>query len=209
MPKIGAWTADVVVDTADTTEFPSGTKVTLATVDGTFSLSGTVRPARVGVWLDSARCRIVGGAGGLTTVVPAKYYQFGTLKIPLGDVLSAAGESLSSATDGSVQATSLQSWTTVAQRAGLAISALAQAAGDDVSWRVLSDGTVWLGRETWSAAPSSYQYTLIDQHPNENRAELGSDTLALLPGMSLGGQNISHLVHTVEPERVRTVAFYE
>jgi hypothetical protein len=209
MPKIGAWDADVVIDTADASQFLAGQRVTLTTDDGEFSLVGTVRLSRTGVWIDSTRCRVVGGAGGLSQMVPARYYQYGTLKIPLGDILSAAGESLSSTADAGVLATSLQSWTTVAQRAGMEIAALAQAAGPAVSWRVLSDGTIWLGPESWPAAPDSFEYTLIDQHPNENRAEIGADTLALVPGMSLGGQNISHLVHTVEPERVRTSVFYE
>jgi hypothetical protein len=62
LPRIGAWTAEVVVDVATA---PSGA-VTLATGDGRYSLRGTV--VRSGVDGERAHVRIVGGAGGLWRV---------------------------------------------------------------------------------------------------------------------------------------------
>src|SRR5688572_11126836 len=141
----GAWTAELVLDTA---RAPRG-RVTLAAAGG-LSLVGTVTVA--GVELDAAHVRLVGGAGGLTASVSGAF-RSAQLRDPLDAALAAGGETLSAATAPDVLAVPLARWSMTRGRVDRALDELAAAAsaalGRAIGWRVLSDGTVWLGSESW------------------------------------------------------------
>lgn len=201
-PLRGAWYADLVLDT--TTE-PSGL-VTIA-ADGGLSVKGTVK--RSGVFLDSAHVRIVGGAGGLTDIISPAAYENALLRDPLNAVLSAAGESLSSTVDASILNSLLDLWTNVAQRASEAIDRLCFVAGlalgQTIGWRVLSDGSIWVGSETWPSQKMPDNSDILMRYPEEKRVELSVQTPSLLPGVALEGVgNVSAVDHWLDPDETRT-----
>lgn len=199
LPLHGAWLADLVLDTAT---MPTGQQTIAA--DGGLSLVGTVVDG--GVFLDAAHVRMVGGAGGLAKIVPAAAYRSAQLRDPLGAITQASGESLSSTVSQSVLSTSLAVWTLTSQRAARCLDELAQAAG--VGWRILSDGTLWLGAESWSSASLPDGAAILEQHPTERRFAIGTTTPALLPGVNLDGVgNVVAVDHWIEPAKVRTWAW--
>lgn len=206
-PKIGAWVAELALDTDAASSFAAGTKVTISVADR-LELKGAVRPGRTGEWIGSVRLRIVGGAGGLAKSVAPKFFSNAVLRDPLGHVLQEAGESLAASADATTLAKSLRYWTVIRQLAGPAIGSLALAAG--ASWRVLADGTVWMGPESWPAFDSAYDFDLIRSYPNEAMHELGVDAPILMAGYQLADiGNLSLVEHHLSPDRVRSYVWTE
>ena len=198
LPTVGPWYADLVLDTATA---PSG-KVTLA-VDGGLSLAGFAVVA--GVFLDAAHVRLVGGAGGWQRLVSAEFRD-AHVRDPLGAILQQAGEAQSSTIAASLLTQALASWSIPQSTAATALGLLADAAG--VNWRVLGDGSVWLGAETWPAATLPAGDAIVEQWPSDGRFEIGCDVPSLLPGVNLAGVgNVIAVDHVIEPSRVRSHAW--
>ncbi len=187
VPPIGPWFADVVF--ADAPEL-SG-RVTLVIAD--LSLVGTIDPARNGTRGEQRMCRVVGGAGGWGTLLPAKAYHAdnGVGALPVAqDAAREAGETLQSFVPGA---------STVgidyARQAGPAARALEVAAGG-AAWWVNFDGTTQVGtRPSTSAAAGAYQMMEFD--PRTRVAILAFDTLA---SISIGSVLSEHFD---EPQTVR------
>lgn len=199
LPLYGAWTAELVLDGEELAE---GLRVTLE-ADGGLALVGNVR--RSGSFRGAVRVQVVGGAGGLDRQVGARYYQQALLRDPLLDVLAEAGETMSATIASTLLSSYLERWTTTAARAGVALSALADHAG--VRWRVLSDGTIWLGEDTWETQTAE-NLDVLWQAPERGFVLLGVATPALLPGVELEGiGRLSLVEHTISPGRVRTRAW--
>lgn len=193
----------------DTATAPSG-QVTIA-ADGGLSLVGTVKQPS-GVFLDSARVRVVGGAGGLETVISPAAFENAQLGDPLRAVLASAGESLSSTVASSVTGVLLTKWTLTSTYAARALDELCAAAsaplGQTIVWRVLGDGTVWLGVETWTAQAMPAGADVLEQYPAEGRYVLGSTSPFLMPGVNLDGVgNIVGVDHWLTHDRVRSDAW--
>lgn len=205
LPSRGPWHARVKLDAATA---PSG-RVTLAAAGG-LTASGTV--AGGGVQLDSAYLRIIGGAGGLGTTIRPAAYRNALSRDPLGAILSAAGESLSSTVDQSILSVLLPVWTLAGERASSALDRLAYAVGlalgQALTWRVLLDGTVWIGAESWPAASLPAGADVLWFAPDDGRYELGVQTPALVPGVNVRGVGkVLAVDHWIEHDQVRTWAW--
>lgn len=202
MPRVGVWHADLVLDTMDAGPFGEGAKVVLVAGGETFR--GTVR--RSGVFKGALHLRMVGGAGGLTTPLSAKSYRGVPLRIPLQDILTAAKETLAPTADAASLATVLQKWACVAQAAGEAVAALLPAAGDGLAWRILKDGTFWLGREAWK--PRAVEPQMLHEEPALGRVEVDAQP-SIVPGDSVGGAHVSYVEHHFGARRLRTKLWLE
>lgn len=170
MPLSGVWSADLDVDTD---EGLSGA-VTVE-VDGTVAFRGTVIDGAVthGQW----RGRIVGGAGGLRRTLPALAYLDATHADIIHDALAETGEA--QAVGAGDLSAAVARWQRVEGAAARAVDATADALG--YGWRVLADGAVWIGAETWPDAALG-DVTLVESDPRERRYTLGGDVLGLRPG---------------------------
>jgi len=205
MPRVGLATADLIVD--------SQTDVTGActlAIESGLTLQGFA--SRTGIWQDTVYVRWVAGAGGLSKTAAPKHYRSTTARVVLLDLLRTAGETLSPTADARTVGLQLAAWTQIAQPIGNAISALlgdARLAAH--AWRVLPDGTIWAGPETWPDAglKNIVDYQEIGRLPNEGRSELGFEAPALVPGVSLGGRRVSYVEHTMKDDAVRTMAWFE
>ena len=177
LPLAGVWSCDLDVDTDD--ELAGAVTIE---VDGAVAFRGTVVDGGVthGLW----RGRVVGGAAGLRRALPALAYLDATRADVVRDALAEAGETLSS-TSGSLAA-AVARFHRAEGAAARAIDATAAALG--YGWRVLADGTVWLGAEAWPDAPEA-DVTLLDSDPRERRYSLGGDVLGIRPGTLLQVQD--------------------
>lgn len=204
----GPWFAELELDTAT---MPSG-GVSLAATDG-ITLAGSVIADQGGVFLDTAHVRLVGGAGGLGTRAKPIAYTGAVLRDPLSKLLGDAGETMSTTVSGSILGLSLPLWTVVESSVVTAIDNLCGAAtkalGSPVGWRVLPDGTIWLGVEGWPTATLAVDSYVMRQYPAEGRYEIGTSSPELLPGVALTdiSKNIIGVDHWIEPSQIRTWAW--
>lgn len=202
--KRGPWSAELELDTSSA---PSGGG--LLAFDGGLQLQGTITGPG-GVFLGSARINVVGGAGGLATVLTPAAFE----KAQVGDVLSAimsgSGESASATIDSAITSVSLPFWHVAGQSAARALDQLAGAAAraldEEVNWRVLGDGTVWMGVETWPSQPLALGADVVRQLPELGKYELGVDTPAIMPGVNISdlGINVAGVDHWLSADQVRT-----
>lgn len=185
LPRVGAWVADLALATDRS---PSG-KVELVLGD-LLTLKGTI--SRAGVFEGVARARVVAGADGLRAAVKPKHYMSPTLGIVLRDLLGDVGEVASPTIVAALLNTQLEHWTTIAMPAGQGIRCLLPKAGDDIAWRHLPDGTVWIGQETWPDSKVT-AYADVAASPEDATVEVNLLTPELLPGTLLGGRRVDAL----------------
>jgi len=204
MPLVGAWSADAVVDSA-----AGVTGACTLALDGGLTLVGFA--ARAGVFLETSYVRITGGAaGGLAKPARVQHYRGTTVRGILGELMRTSGETLSSTADPAILALQLVAWTQQRQTVRQALSSLVEdrRLGAGVSWRVLPDGTIWIGTETWPdaglTAPTDYQE--IVELPSEGWVDLGSEVPRIGPGVSLEGRRIGYVEHHLA-ETVRSRAW--
>ena len=205
MPRVGAWTADLVVDGPDA---PSG-GATLK-IDGGLQLTGTC--FRSGAWLETGYVRLSPGTDGLRKTAKPKHYTSTNIRIVLGDLLANGSERLSATADTSVLTKHMAAWTTIAQPIGNMIALLvARATPAGTAWRMLADGTLWVGAEQWpdSGLTEPGDFVEMDQLPHEGKITLGIEAPRLLPGTTLGGRKLSYVEHTIAEDRIRTVVWIE
>jgi hypothetical protein len=206
VPFRGAWWADLKLDTLSP---PSG-QVTIAAVGG-LSLTGFV--IKSGLFVDTCYAKLVGGAGGLTKVIAGAAYQNAQLRDPLGVVLSAAGEVQSSAITSQITGVTLQAWTTFSAHAAQLLDQLAAAAagalGQNVNWHTMTDGSVWMGVETFPSQSLPQTADIVEQHPAGGRLVIATETPALLPWVTLTdvGATILGVDHWIDHSRIRTWAW--
>lgn len=199
-PRIGAWHADIEVDSEEALSGP----VTFSFADGAVLWRGTV--LRGGAYLGQGKALVVGGAAGLGAVLPAKFYEDIALRTPLGDVLREAGEVLSPLSSADTLSYLFPKWTRIAGSAGLQILHLVDAA-QFAAWRVLSSGEVWVGKESYPAFTG--EFIRLSEDLSRKVTELDQDLPLLLPGVLLEDQKIGRVVYEVSPSGMSTRAYYD
>lgn len=204
MPLEGVWVADLVLDNPQGTGFDAGTRVTLAASDGV-ELTGTVAPARSGSFLDSTHVRLLGGAAGMArAATPRGFVQPGAF---VRDVLRAlaanAGESLSSSIPSSFFDKNLTAWAIHSGMVSSALRVLLDIAGPTLRWRILPDGTLWMGEETWPDSAS--EFFILEQEAASATSLLRAQSPAIAPGQNVPGiGRASRVQHDIFPNEVRT-----
>lgn len=197
--RAGAWVAEVALDGSQAV----AGKVTVTSFDEQLRLVGTVD--RGGVFADTPRARIVGGAGGLEKPVEPQSYVSMPVRVVLEDILRAGGETLSPTSDAGVLRTVLSNWARERTTVSMALRALLDTI--DATWRVLPDGTVWVGKASWPAAPK-FEYEVLDEDLAQDRMVLGVDAPALLAGTTFRDRKVSVVRHVVG-DAVRTEVLFE
>lgn len=198
MPLVGAWHALVE---ADHDGALSGS-VTIEIDDEEFA--ATVIPGRAGTHGGRSSARLVGGAGGLSAELEAKNYVAPlTVSQPLADILLAAGETLSSTVTTSILTHQMARWHRAKGPASRALVALCAEIG--TSWRVLADGTIWVGADDWSDAELDEDSELVDEDWASGSFTL-TDGAKLRPGQTYNGERIKRVDHCIEDGKFRTVA---
>ena len=183
LPYRGTWTAHLSL--ADQPDVAPAGRVTLA-YHG-LSLQGFVLRAGESEGLTTAL--VVGGRGGLWKTLEAKYYDHQiAVRLPLQELLTAAGEQLAPSSPPAALSASLPCWPRRKDQAGHLLDTLAEATG--ALWRVLPDGAVFFGADAF-LPPADYaedrDYTLLSSDPTwlvQEIAPLGD--IKVLPGQRFG-----------------------
>jgi hypothetical protein len=123
--------------------------------------NGFVRFADTFAGADALTVEVVGGAGQLLTVLGPVDHITGVTQVPAGVVLRSIvaalpGEQLAAGVEQAMDAYLLPRWhraggTTGRDAIDLLVYDLATSTGLEFGWRVLADGTIWVGVETWPA----------------------------------------------------------
>jgi hypothetical protein len=189
----GVWHAEAALDA----ETPPSGSVTIE-VEGVRWV-GTVLRAREEH--GQVRVKAVGGAGGLSTELPALNYVNTTAATVLADMFRAAGETLSGTSATGLDSFQLANWHRERSPASIALTALTTELG--YRWRVLRDGTVWIGQQDWPETTASV--TELDSDWAAGTFEL-VDALGLEPGSTYQGHQIHQVTHFIGPSGIRTEA---
>lgn len=199
IPLRGAWVADLEVDGAEL--LPTEAHAVTLYVQGN-PLVGTVVPDRQTVYAGRLHARLVGGANGFGKVLPAKGYRAAPASIVVRDILREAGELL--APSSASLTVMLRHWNRTAAPAGRARDAILEALG--YSWRVLPDGTVWVGVDTWPASAAQGE-TLKAKGTGVRVVSPADGSALILPGEVFDGGKVSSVTYTVRPKAVRAMAW--
>lgn len=197
----GPWFSRVEID-AEVAPVGQATLV-LARDDGgpASKFIGTITHSSV--WQGRARAVIVGGAGRISgEIAPslrARNYEPRPLPIKVStiveDIASDAGETLTAGVQTALGALAVPRWLRAAGTAASALDALARILG--LGWRVLGDGTLWIGVETWPLAADVaglYQQG-DDGHPLV--IEAAQESASMIPGTVVLKQRIREVVYSV------------
>lgn len=194
----GAWTAVLQVATDDPSSVTGSVEIDIAgsTLKGTALLGGEDLGSVVSV-------RVVGGAGGLSETAPKRGYgQPAPRRQLFNDLLGPAGERLSSTIEASVLDPTVPQWVRIESSVGDALWRLTEDAGQ--SWRVLGDGTIWIGSESWDEVEGREDLTIEDEGPEEGTlVVVGIEALVVLPGMAWDGKHITEVVYSVDSTTAR------
>jgi hypothetical protein len=194
LPRVGVWRAEVVLDS----ETPVAGKVVLR-ADGGGEWHGTVR--RSDVARGVVAVEVVGGAGGLARQLPPKTYRNMTVRVALTDLLRETGEQLSPSASAAVLDQSLPAF---ARFAGPASAVLCELLGPRVGWRILADGSFWVGGERWAPIEA------LELNAWAEKAEAELDVnFAVHPGSTVAGRRVSLVHHEVAARRLRTRVWFE
>lgn len=206
IPRVGAWHADLSINS----ETILAGRATLV-IDGGLTLAGTAN--RSGVWQGTSKLNLVGGADGLRKMARPQHYQQATLRMVLLDLLAVAGEKLAASSDAATLALTFPHWTTMGQSVGRMIGALVADSriANDVAWRLLPDGSLWVGAERWpdSGLKTVADYQEISESPSDGWIDLGVESPSILPGTALGGRKVSYVEHKITGGAARTRAWFE
>ena len=199
MPRIGIWMGDLGIN-GET--IPTGNLV--------ITLAGVDMPAhiqRASLVEGLLQMRVVGGNGGMGKTARPNHYRNPTVRHVLGDLVRDAGEILSPSCTAAALDTSLPYWTTLAIPTGALVQALADVVGNGCGWRILFDGKLWFGRETWPACPADVR--IISQDAKNATQVVGTDVSGIWPGTTMGGRQIDHVRHDFSDPPRSTITFAE
>lgn len=200
LPAHGNWVATMDIGRADAPVELSPATLKIARSTGPIdTFTGTVRRAQVTPGTQNLSVTIVGGSGLLLTEIAPRHHTAGTLTVPAGlvakGIADAAVETLAPGVVAALDAYPLQRYTRVRGEAWAALDVLAADLG--VEWRVLANGTLWLGAETWPAVDARAYYYRGD--PRDGAVLYIPDGAPYRPGTTIDGARAVECCYRITP----------
>lgn len=198
IPRNGAWTADL--EHINDPTVAAGDAVSL--IFGSQTFVGTV------VRLQSNQApgfdtRIVGGADGLSTLLDPAQFRSPTARNVIDAAMMAGGETLSATSDTAAMLAPLAFWERPQRTLGQELDAITAALA--LEWRVLLDGTVWIGSPAWTASSlESSDYEVLELNADRGLLFIAAEDPTVLPGQTLEGIRVGQVIHRIEPQSTRT-----
>jgi hypothetical protein len=204
-PIAAAWIADA--ESSSDTNITGAAKIT----DGTNEWKGTI--IRSGVVAGVCSMLVVGGSGGLRKGARAQSYTGAGARQIVTDILNEAGEKpAQKALTAPALRTVLQHWTRLGNTAmrpvtyGEQLAHVLEHVG--ATWRVLPDGTIWIGSPTFVAAKPAGLVEII-REPAHERVNVELDGLDLLPDTSLKGDRVGDVEYRVDANGIKATYWLE
>ena len=140
------------------------------------------------------RVRMVGGAGGLSRVLPSLGYRRGTpASTVVRDIAVACGESLAEGVTTELAAFVLNGWSREKGTGNRALESLCEHLG--LNYRTLANGSLWVGKESWPAFVEPF----LEKAADENGVAIyAPDQPDVVPGVNLGGKRVSNVRHAFD-----------
>ena len=199
-PRRGAWQLQLEYDATGDEEPLSGQVTTSV---GSQRLVGTVDPDRSRVLTERGGLTIYGGGGGLRGELEPKAYGQVPVRSVIEDILREAGETLSGTSDDALLNRILDRWTRVKGTASQGINEVLDRVGVG-NWRVLDDGTVWVGEETWPEADlDAVEAPVTNEALAAGVLEWAPEDPGVRPGQSYDGQHVSAVTYTIDGRGIR------
>jgi hypothetical protein len=196
-PLFGAWTVNLRTETA------SLSGPVAIDLDG-FALRGTV--TRSGASADMQQVHVVGGAGGLSKLVTPRQFRASSFEYIARTLLADGGEALSSESDTALLSETPRCWTVTALKVSEAVGAIARQLG--ATWRVLPDGTVWIGRDSFPSMDVG-EAELVAERLEEGLRVYGVERPSFVPGVTLDGRAVTQVQHHCSADRIRTEVWFQ
>ncbi len=203
-PLVGTWYAEltVVADDPAALNGPALLEIGDAKFTG-YATAGEDEGSLVTV-------EVVGGAGGLGTKLPAKQYNAPfSRRMVLEEALGAGGETLSPLADPTILDQSLVQWMRGSGLASDAVKRLVASASTveaPISWRVLPDGTVWVGPELWPIVAPEHE--LESEAPTREEFTVAVDSASVLPGVTFLNRRVSSVEYVLTDRSIRATVRY-
>ena len=120
----------------------------------------------------------------------------------IGDLLAIANETLSTLSTQSTLSIAPKHWARAKGTVRGELDVLSERFG--FNWRILPDGTFWMGDETWDASPLVDGYQLLRDEQEDGLVEIATDIPMVLPGETFLERRVSEVEHTLN-KSLRTV----
>lgn len=201
----GRWSADLRIDQPGASLFTAGTKVTIASENG-YQRSGVIDPYRTGSRVDAVHVRVQGGANGIFNTASARsFVQPGAfVRDVVNGLMKDSGETLDSTTSQSFLSTNLTAWSTIGGNSvARNLKILLKIIAPTFNWRILANGNLWIGAETWPAASATYD--VVDFDPTDQSWLIRSESPFIVPGTNLANVgNVAQVLDVIDDGRMRT-----
>lgn len=200
MPYVGVWHVSSL-EASGSTAPEVGSVQTLSINGVQFSCAVTRATAIAG----RVKMRLAGGKGRLVREIAARHWSMPTVGAIIRAILAECGETLApvastaatavngATIDPTILSVKLPQWKTNAIQASRAMQRVCDHQG--LIWRVLRDGTVWIGTEAYPE--QTVKHTLIDEDWASGAIDFAPDAPDLKPGVTFRGQQIRYVVHTL------------
>lgn len=189
--RVGAWRIQAEID-AD--KVPEG----IATVDfyGELQFKGYIQQDHSEAYQRKTVVTVVGGATGNLNrrSLGARHFRGVSVQTLLRDIAVTLGETLSDTIPQSVLDHQVPFWGRPMCLPHNALSEIADEVG--ASWRVLPDGTIWMGPETWPEV--KFPHVEVEWQHGENSIVIEPDQVPpkVRPGTKFRGEQVSDVVTT-------------
>ncbi len=203
MPLIGVWYADLVIDQPDGSGFDADTEVTIST--GDLELKGVVAADRTGDFLAVVHVRVVGGKGGMAKPASLRSYvqPSAFVRDVVNGLMKDGGETVSNTADQGFLSMNLTAWSVMQGLVSQSLELLLFIVAPTKHWRILTDGKLWIGDETWDEVSPTVD--VIATNPMERTTDLGVDAPSIIPGVTVQDiGRVNQVEHTFEDGRVRS-----
>lgn len=185
---LGIWSGTIDVNADDMTT--GHAELSYVAGGKSFTYTGTIVESAPSA--GRTKVRFVAGAGRMSAELPARGYERDTPAATVAkDVCVTAGEVLAPGVDAELRSMLLTpSWHREKGSGNAALKALAAHLG--LGFRALPNGNMWLGKETWPAAPDAFEERGADADGVAAYAPVLPD---IQPGTNFSGRRVSSVVH--------------
>lgn len=203
LPRIGVWTARAEIDADAALAVGADVTIALARDKGGAPTRFAGRVVECVAWQGRARVIIAGGraslADKLAPRLASRSYVAAPHPVPVlevvRDILADAGEALAAGAETALAGLVVSRWL---RAAGTGAEALRELSAGRFAWRVLGDGTVWAGVETWPTAAPVATAGLYETRDDgfTLTSETAPESADIVPGTVVLGRQIVEVRYT-------------